>query len=134
MVGSSTAGSPLFSLNPTNNFYREDILVELIFPIGKKDIHFLSNYDNTTFFLGQSSSSSGSASATDIYLVEVNMFAAAPYCRVHQMPTLGHVSEGLAFFPLSSHPVDTYEDVSGPGEKIAPLLAVIVCAVLLCMP
>jgi hypothetical protein len=122
VIGSATPGSPLFSLDPSENFYRETIGVALLFPIGN-NIRFLSNYDSTTIFVGQ-----GTGTSTDIYFVEVDMSSApSPSTRIHQMPSLSHVSEGLAFYPLQSHPSDSYEDVSGPGERALPLIGMLVC-------
>ena len=107
MIASATPNSPLFSLNPSDNFYREDVFVDLRFPIGE-NVRFLSNYDDSSFFLGQ-----GSGSSTDIYLVNVQMNGGnSPYTRIHLMPTVSHASEGLAYYPAESQPIDTYDDLA----------------------
>ena len=127
VIASATAGSPLFSLSPSENFYRQTL--DVSFPINFGDgVHFLSNYDNTSFFLGQDGWRDGE---TDIFLVDAAADAAKPYARVHQLPTVKHDSRGLVFFPIESKPSDDYNDLASEaakvGEGVCVALAAVVC-------
>jgi len=123
-VGTPQNGGQLVQVDPQNNFVKETVS----FGLGES-ILFMSNYDNNTIIWGEEADD-----GTDIYLVKINTTTYVPTIDYFHIEAIRHFSKGFAFYPSSSQPIDTYDDLKaalGGAGCVMVGWAVVVCALLL---